>query len=178
MITKILALIIRFGIILLKLELEKPEDFSGVEDLYDICFSPSRKVLSSYRLRENVKPIDKLCYLAKNETGSILCAVRYWPIKIQRFKFLLLGPLAVHPTIQAEGHGNYIINETLTRAEKFGWQAVILIGDLSYYRQFNFIIAKSIEFPLPTNPKRTLIKSLNGFDISLIKGKVGRWGAE
>ena len=87
MITKILALIIRFGIVLLKLELEKPEDFSGVEDLYDICFSPSRKVLSSYRLRENVKPIDKLCYLAKNETGSILCAVRYWPIKIQSFKF-------------------------------------------------------------------------------------------
>ena len=52
---------------------------------------------------------------------------------------------------------------------------VILIGDLSYYRQFNFVIAKSIEFPLPTNPERTLIKSLNDFDISLIKGKVERW---
>ena len=175
MITEILALIIRFGIILLKLELEKLEDFSGVEDLYDTCFSPSRKVLSSYRLRENVKPIGKLCYLTKNETGSILSAVRYWPIKIQSFKLLLLGPLAVHPTIQAEGHGNHIVNETLTRAEKFGWQAVILIGDLSYYRQFNFVIAKSIEFPLPTNPERTLIKSLNDFDISLIKGKVERW---
>lgn len=176
MTVKILALIIRFGIVLLKLELEQPEDFSGVENLYDICFSPSRKVLSSYRLRENVKPISELCYLAKDETRSILSAVRYWPITIQSFKFLLLGPLAVHPTIQAEGHGNYIINETLTRAEKFGWQAVILIGDLSYYKQFNFVTAKSIEFPKPTNPKRTLIKSLNGFDISLVKGKVERSG--
>ena len=96
--------------------------------------------------------------------------------KIENFECLLLGPLAVHPVRQGEGHGKYLMGETLQKAEELGWKAVILIGDLSYYGQFNFNISNFIEFPQPTNPNRILIRSLNNFRTDNIRGKARKWG--
>ena len=161
---------------LINLQLEKQNDFWDVESFYDVCLSPSREALGSYRLRENVKPIMELCYLTRDKTGAIFSAIRYWPIKIENFECLLLGPLAVHPVRQGEGHGKYLMGETLQKAEELGWKAVILIGDLSYYGQFNFNISNFIEFPQPTNPNRILIRSLNNFRTDNIRGKARKWG--
>ena len=155
---------------MINIKLEEENDFWDVESLYDVCLSPSRKVLSSYRFREDVEPIKELCYLTRDKTGSVFSAIRYWPIKIENFKCLLLGPLAVHPIRQAEGHGKYLISKTLQKAESLGWEAVILIGDLSYYSQFDFNIAKSIRFSSPTDPGRILIRSLNNFKTDGLKG--------
>ena len=65
---------------------------------------------------------------------------------------------------------------TVKKAEELGWKAVILIGDLSYYGQFNFNISNFIEFPQPTNPNRILIRSLNNFRTDNIRGKARKWG--
>ncbi len=154
------------------LQKEQQSDFWDVENLYDLCFTYARFGLSSYRLRENVKPVFDLCFVARDESKNVFSAIRYWPIKIGNHQSLLLGPVAVHPTRQGEGHVRYIINHSLKRAEILGWQVVLLIGDLSYYKQFKFKIAKKICFPQPTNKKRILVKPLNHFNTDELKGTV------
>ncbi|MFL2811313.1 MAG: GNAT family N-acetyltransferase [Paracoccaceae bacterium] len=157
------------------LQKEQLTDYWEVENLYDVCFTYTRLSLSSYRLRKNAKPISDLCFVARDETKNLIAAIRYWPIKIGNHPSLLLGPIAVHPTRQGEGHARYIINHSLKEAELLGWEVVILIGDLSYYQQFNFNIAKNLNFPQPTNKKRILIKSLNRFNTDGLKGTVNKY---
>ena len=99
------------------LQKEQSTDYWEIENLYDICFTYTRLSLSSYRLRENVKPIFDLCFVARDETKNLFAAIRYWPIKIGNHPALLLGPIAVHPTRQGEGHARYIINHSIKKAE-------------------------------------------------------------
>ena len=46
---------------------EKKADYWEVEALFDLCFAPGREALSSYRLRENSKPISELCMVARDK---------------------------------------------------------------------------------------------------------------
>ena len=154
------------------LQKEKKCDYWEIENLFDLCFTPNRYNLSSYQLRENVRPIEDLCFIARDSTKNVFAAVRYWPVKVQERQFLLLGPIAVHPTRQGEGHARHMIEHSLSKAEELGWNAVILIGDLSYYNQFDFKISTGLKFPKPTNLERILIRSLNSFNADNLKGLV------
>ena len=92
---------------------ETPQDWWEVEALYDLCFSPGRTALSSYRLREGVDPVSDLCLLARDETGALAGAIRFWPVRVGGAPVLLLGPVAVHPTRQGEGIGALLIEGAL-----------------------------------------------------------------
>ena len=82
---------------------ETPNDWWEVEALYDLCFAPGRTALSSYRLRENVPPVEGLSIVARDAAGIVGGAIRYWPVLVGGVRALLLGPVAVHPTRQGEG---------------------------------------------------------------------------
>ena len=117
---------------------EKKEDYWDVEALFDLCFTPSRFALSSYRLREGYSPIKDLCLIAKSEEDILVGAIRYWPVEINKKKILFLGPIAVHPTYQGEGLGAALIKNSIKRAKKLTWKRVLMVGDEIYYRRFGF----------------------------------------
>ena len=50
-----------------KLEEETEEDWWEVEALYDLCFSPGRTALSSYRLRDGVPTVAALCLILRDD---------------------------------------------------------------------------------------------------------------
>ncbi|MGR3376135.1 GNAT family N-acetyltransferase [Salipiger abyssi] len=135
---------------------EKPDDWWEIEALYDLSFAPGRTALSSYRLREDVPPVAELCRIARDETGILGGAIRYWPVRIGAWQALLLGPVAVHPTAQGEGLGAALIRDTVERARALEWARVLLVGDEPYYRRFGFRKLSGIEMPPPTNPERVL----------------------
>lgn len=137
------------------LEEETASDWWEVEGLYDLCFAPGRTALSSYRLRDGVDPVAPLCLVLRDETG-IAAAIRYWPVRVGGADVLLLGPVAVHPTRQAEGLGGLLIRESLSEARRLGWTRVLLVGDYPYYRRFGFRRIEGVEMPPPTNPDRIL----------------------
>ena len=138
-----------------QLEEETEADWWEVEALYDLCFSPGRTALSSYRLRDGVATIAALCLTLR--TDSVLVgAIRYWPVEVGGADVLLLGPVAVHPTHQGEGLAALLINESLTEAKRLGWERVLLVGDAPYYRRFGFRKLDGVEMPPPTNPDRIL----------------------
>ncbi|MCF3972864.1 GNAT family N-acetyltransferase [Paracoccus salsus] len=135
---------------------ETPADEYEVEALYDLCFSPGRTALSSYRLREGVPRVADLCLILRDPSGMVLAAIRFWPARIGPHRVLLLGPVAVHPTAQGEGLGGLLMRNSLTRARAMGWGRVLLVGDEPYYSRFGFHKLEGVEMPPPTNPDRVL----------------------
>ncbi len=146
-----------------QLEEETEADWWEVEALYDLCFSPGRTALSSYRLRDGVPTVAALCLTLRDDDGTLAAAIRYWPAEVEGQDILLLGPVAVHPTRQGEGLGGLLINESLAEARRLGWERVLLVGDAPYYNRFGFRKRTDVVMPPPTNPDRVL-----GFE--LVKG--------
>ena len=135
---------------------ETDGDRAEVETLYDSCFAPGRRALSSYRLRDGVAPVPDLCLLARDENGIVGGAIRYWPVRVGAAEALLLGPVAVSATAQGAGLGGRLIRETLGRAAALGHARVLLVGDAPYYRRFGFSRLDGVAMPPPTNPDRVL----------------------
>lgn len=135
---------------------ETAEDWWEVEALYDLCFAPGREALSSYRLRDGVTPVSGLCLVARDPSGIVAGAIRYWPVMVGAARALLLGPVAVHPTRQGEGLGGLLIHGSLDKAREQGWPRVMLVGDAPYYARFGFERLDGVEMPPPTNPDRVL----------------------
>ncbi|MBM7069448.1 GNAT family N-acetyltransferase [Actibacterium sp. 188UL27-1] len=132
---------------------ETAADLWEVEALYDLCFAPGREALSSYRLRDDVPPVARLCLVARDDPGTIAGAIRFWPVHVGDHSALLLGPIAVHPTRQGEGLGAYLIREGLALA---GDARVLLVGDAPYYGRMGFEKLRGVQMPPPTNPDRVL----------------------
>ncbi|WGW03476.1 GNAT family N-acetyltransferase [Tropicibacter oceani] len=153
---------------------ELPQDWWEVEALYDSCFAPGRTLLSSYRLRDDVPPVPELCVLARDESGMIGGAIRYWPVMVGDWPALLLGPVAVHPTAQGEGLGGALVRETLARAGELGHDRVLLVGDAPYYKRFGFEHLEGVEMPPPTNPDRVLGYALTPGAWNGVQGEVTR----
>ena len=152
---------------------ETPQDWWEVEALYDLCFAPGREALSSYRLRDGVPPVARLCLVARDRYGTVVGAIRQWPVRVGGDPALLLGPVAVHPTRQGEGLGGLLIRESLARAE--GWDRVMLVGDAPYYARFGFTKLQGVEMPPPTNPERVLGRDLVPGAWAGVGGLVSRW---
>lgn len=138
---------------------ETSADWWDVEALLDLCFAPGREALPSYRFRDGIDPVADICLVARDETGAIAGAIRYWPVKIADRSALLLGPVAVHPTHQGEGLAASLIGDSLGIA-KGRWDRVLLVGDAPYYGRFGFKKLTGIRLPPPTNPDRVLGLSL------------------
>ncbi len=141
---------------LFTLSQEKPGDWWEVEALYDLSFAPGRTLLSSYRLRDDVPPVAELCRVARDESGILGGAIRYWPVRIGHWHAGLRGPVAVHPAARGEGLGAALIRGTVGRARALEWSRVLLVGDEPYYRRFGFGHLSGVEMPPPTNPERIL----------------------
>jgi predicted N-acetyltransferase YhbS len=154
---------------------EQPGDRWEVENLLDLCFAPGRTALSSYRLRDGVPPVAALCLVARDTYGILAGAIRYWPVRVGGHPVLLLGPVAVHPTRQGEGLGALLIQDSLERAARAGWQRVLLVGDAPYYGRFGFDRLDGVEMPPPTNPARILGYEVTDGAWHGVTGPVTRW---
>jgi predicted N-acetyltransferase YhbS len=136
---------------------ETSDDWWEVEALYDHCFAPGRTILSSYRLRDDVPPVQSLCRVARDDQGMLGGAIRYWPVRIGGHQTLLLGPVAVHPTAQGEGLGAALIRDTVEQARIDGWLRVLLVGDAPFYSRFGFRHLEGVIMP----PRPTLTAFLD-----------------
>ena len=74
--------------------------------------------------------------------GKIVGAVFYTKAWIDdgttKREVALLGPLAVEPTMEGNGIGGALINESIKLAKKTGIAGIILAGEPGYYPKFGF----------------------------------------
>jgi predicted N-acetyltransferase YhbS len=142
----------------------QPEDQPLIDALLDLTFGLSRRIKTSYRLREGSAPAPGLSLVVADEQLGLAGCISFWPLAIglAATPALLLGPLAVHPERQGLGIGLALMREGLRRAKTMGHRLVILVGDAPYYAKVGFhkLPPDLLVMPGPNNPERFLYLEL------------------
>lgn len=131
------------------IEAESGADVFAREALLDRAMGPGRKRKSSEKLRRGRLPSDGLAFAARNEAGMLVGTVRLWDVTAGGKPLLLLGPLAVDPSLNGFGVGSALMRHALATAKAKGHGAVILVGDAPYYSRFGFDAVKTAGLMMP-----------------------------
>jgi predicted N-acetyltransferase YhbS len=129
---------------------ERPEDRAEIEKLLDRAFGPDRGSKASYVYRKGVSPVADLKFAARAKAGgAILGTLRFWPVRIGCHAALLLGPLAVKPSLKGRGIGAALMFHGLDAAAWARHARVVLVGDREYYARFGFAPATPMGLVMP-----------------------------
>jgi predicted N-acetyltransferase YhbS len=158
-----------------QIRLENPDDDAGIEALNAEGFGPGRFAKSAYRLREGVKPVAGLSFVAV-EDGVLRGSVRFWPVRIGGHEELLLGPLAVQSNQRGRGIGIALMQAGIAAAQQGPWRGIVLVGDEPYYAKVGFsrLPPGRVKFPGPVDQNRILGLSLKAGEILNLSGEVRR----
>lgn len=150
---------------------ERAHDAPAIPDLLDRTFGPERRGKTVYRLRDGIRPVPELCFVAADagagdepERAERMASLRFWPIRLSggrtpepdRPQAILLGPLAVEPKQQGRGLGRALVRHALDRARRIGVDACIVVGEPEYYQPYGFEPATphGLILPGPVEPHR------------------------
>jgi len=126
---------------------ERPAEAAAREALLDLSYGPVRFTKASERLRQGRRP--ELALVAA-EGRRIVGTVRLWQVSAgPDRRALLLGPLAVAPDRRKRGIGSTLMHHALREAVRRPEEAVLLVGDASYYGRFGFSNEKTGALWLP-----------------------------
>lgn len=141
---------------------EVPWDRGAREDLLDRAFGPDRLGKTSELLRFGRLP--RIALSAEDaDTGALVGTVRLWDVTVASGeRALLLGPLAVEPSLKGGGLGSQLMRSSLNRAAIGGHKAVILVGDAAYYERFGFQarLTQALDMPGPVERERFMALEL------------------
>ena len=154
-------------------------DIDAREALLDACFGPARFQKTCERLREGRLPADSLS-LVIDRDGEVIGTVRLWHVSAgPNRSALMLGPIAIDPSVQSLGLGGKLMREALKRAGQLGHKAVLLVGDAPYYERFGFSTEKtgSLWLPGPYERNRFLALELEAGVLDDARGLVSATGA-
>ena len=143
---------------------ESAADFAAREALLDRAMGAGRKRKSSEKLRRGRRPSEGLAFVARAADGRLVGTVRLWGVTLGEHgpAALLLGPLAVEPSLKGAGIGQALTRHAIAEAARLGHRAILLVGDAPYYERFGFSAAKtgSLAMPGPYEPQRFLALEL------------------
>jgi predicted N-acetyltransferase YhbS len=154
-------------------------DTQAREALLDACFGPARFQKTCERLREGRMPAEGLS-LVVDRSGEVIGTVRLWHVSAGPNRpALMLGPIAIDPSVQSLGLGGKLMREALACAAGLGHKAVLLVGDAPYYERFGFSTEKtgSLWMPGPYERHRFLALELEAGALDSARGLVSATGA-
>ena len=143
---------------------KKTADIAQVESLLDAAFGPGRTRNSAHVLRQGLKEVDGLSFVAA-DGAEIVGSIQIWPMTVETEEggpspegVLLLGPLAVHPDRHGNGIGQALVDRGLAAARVQGHRAAILVGDPAYYGRFGFQreLVEGVHVPGEADQRRVL----------------------
>ena len=122
------------------------------EALLDRAMGLKWKKKSSQKLRRGRRPSEGLAFVARDaSSGAIVGTVRLWDVTAGANgpAALLLGPLAVEPSLKSAGIGKALMSHAISEARRLGHQAILLVGDAPYYARFGFSAEKTASLAMP-----------------------------
>ena len=130
---------------------EQPDDLAAREALLDRAMGPGRKKKSSETLRRGRRPSEGLAFVAHDGQGYVVGTVRLWDVRLGEHgsNALLLGPLAVDPSVKSAGIGAALMRHAIEEARRLGHGAILLVGDAPYYQRFGFSAEKTERLAMP-----------------------------
>ena len=130
-----------------QISLQKAEDSAAIEKLMAEVFGPERYARSVWQLRPG-PAIGSLCIVAR-QGDEIVGSLRFWEVRLGSQNILLLGPLAVLPSLRGKGCGKALVEEGLRRAIRGPWPLVLVSGEADYYPKFGFVPARDYDLQWP-----------------------------
>ncbi len=128
---------------------EQDADISAREALLDAAMGAGRTRKSSEKIRRGRRPSEGLALVARNEAGDVVGTVRLWDVAAGNAPALLLGPLAVDPSMKSAGIGSALMRHAIAEAARLGHGAILLVGDAPYYQRFGFSADKTGKLAMP-----------------------------
>ncbi|TGR30434.1 MULTISPECIES: N-acetyltransferase [unclassified Mesorhizobium] len=130
---------------------ETVADVAAREALLDRAMGPKRKTKSSEKLRRGRRPSEGLAFVARDASGGVAGTVRLWDVTLGDggSSALLLGPLAVDPSLKSAGIGSALMRHAIAEAARLGHAAILLVGDEPYYGRFGFSAARTGALAMP-----------------------------
>ncbi|HEY8565989.1 MAG TPA: N-acetyltransferase [Beijerinckiaceae bacterium] len=163
---------------MLTIRAERPTDVEAREDLLDLCFGEGRFQKTCERLREGRLPADDLAFVVEMD-GRLVATLRFWHVTAGPGRpALMLGPIAVDPSLQGLGIGAKLMRHGLDQARALGHRAVILVGDAPYYARFGFsgALTEGLWLPGPYERERFLGLELAAGALDGARGLVSATG--
>jgi len=133
----------------MSIEAESAGDVTAREMLLDRAMGPGRKRKSSEKLRRGRLPAEGLAFVVRDEGGRVVGTVRLWNVDAGGRAALLLGPLAVDPSVKSGGIGSALMRLAIAEAARRGHGAILLVGDAPYYARFGFSAEKTDRLSMP-----------------------------
>lgn len=136
----------------------------AIAQLHQRAFGPGRHTRAASIIRESSPIVTALNAVCEDAfTGVLLGSVRQAPLLIGKREGVLLGPLAVDPLVKGMGIGRALLREAIGRADSFGAEFIVLVGDAPYYAPSGFKPTQigTVQFPIPVDPTRILFYDLS-----------------
>ena len=143
---------------------------STVETLLDAAFGPGRHKRTAYAIRRGMRSLDSLSFAALDARGNMVGLLQSWPVAVtdgggKEHPLIMVGPVAVLPTLQQAGIGKKLMYRMLEEAKAMRCEPLMMIGDPEYYGRFFGFSAASTgawKVPGPVERHRLLALSVDG----------------
>ncbi|PJG46924.1 GNAT family N-acetyltransferase [Sphingobium sp. LB126] len=142
----------------------------AVERLLDAAFGPDRHGRTAYLIRDHMPWLPELSFGIEDEKGRLIGSLQSWPVALthedgSQTPLIMVGPVAVDPTVQGTGHGRAMMDAVVTAARAQKSDPLMMIGDPEYYGRFWGFSAEGTagwNCPGPFEPRRLLALSVDG----------------
>lgn len=142
--------IVRQNAVSFAITAEIDQQAAAREALLDRAMGLNWKKKSSQKLRRGRRPSEGLAFVARCEDGTLAGTVRLWDVATGDGRpALLLGPLAVEPSLKSAGIGKALMSHAISEAKRLGHKAILLVGDAPYYGRFGFSAEKTGSLAMP-----------------------------
>ena len=135
-----------------------------IEELYDATFGPGHFAKTAERLREGNASLPELTRVAVRDGEEVVGVCRIWPVRVGdgSVSCVLVGPVAVSPSMQGSRLGLTVTGEAIEAAMKAGFDAALLVGITSYFAEIGFKIVEpnQIKLPGPVDYARVMVRDL------------------
>jgi predicted N-acetyltransferase YhbS len=142
----------------------------SVEALLDAAFGPDRHGRTAYRIREGMTFIPDLSVAIVGADNDLIGTLQSWPVALtqsdgRQVPLIMIGPVAVAPAHQQDGHGRAMMDAVIGKARALGTEPLMMIGDPEYYGRFWGFSADGTggwAAPGPFEKRRLLALSVDG----------------
>lgn len=142
----------------------------AIDDLLDAAFGPDRHGRTAYRIRAGTRWLPHLSFAMVEEDGRLVGSLQSWPVALLdptggQTPLVMVGPVAVDPAVQGEGHGRALMDALVAAARARRADTLMMIGDPEYYGRFWGFSAEGTgewDVPGPFERRRLLALSVDG----------------
>lgn len=143
---------------------------NAIEQLLDAAFGADRHGRTAYLIRAGMPWLPALSFGMVDEHGALIGSLQSWPVALTRddgtqTPLIMVGPVAVQPTLQRTGHGRMMMDAAVAAARAHATEPLMMIGDPEYYGRFWGFSAEGTgewNAPGPFEQRRLLALSVDG----------------